>query len=36
MFYKTFLAKLNMLENIHEAKLLQPIIAYVNSRDVLT
>jgi len=25
-----------MLENIHEAKLLQPITAYVDSRDILT
>jgi len=25
-----------MLENIHEANLLQPIIAYVESRDILT
>jgi len=24
------------LENIHEAKLLQPITAYVKSRDILT
>jgi len=25
-----------MLENIHEAKLLEPITAYVESRDILT
>jgi len=25
-----------MLENIHEAKLLQPITAHVDSRDILT
>jgi len=25
-----------MLENIHEAKLVQPITAYVDSRDILT
>jgi len=25
-----------MLENIHEAKLLQPITAYTDSRDILT
>jgi len=25
-----------MLENIHEAKLLQPITAYVESRNILT
>jgi len=25
-----------MLENVHEAKLLQPITAYADSRDILT
>jgi len=25
-----------MFENIHEAKLLQPITAYIESRDILT
>jgi len=35
-FYKTFLLRSNMLENITEAKLLQPITAYVESRDILT
>jgi len=25
-----------MLENIHQAKLLQPVTAYVESRDILT
>jgi len=32
----TFLAKSDMLQNIHEEKLLQPITAYVKSRDILT
>ena len=28
--------RIGMLENIHEAKLLQPITAYVDSGDILT
>jgi len=31
-----FLARSDMLENIHKAKLLQPITAYVDSCDILT
>jgi len=30
------LARSSMMENIHEAKLLQPITGYVKSRDILT
>jgi len=30
MFLLNFLATVNMLENIHEAKLLQPVTAYVD------
>jgi len=35
---QNFLARSNifLLENIREAKLLQPITAYVDSRDILT
>jgi len=32
----TLLARSNVLENIHKAKLLQPITAYIDSHDILT
>jgi len=33
---RNFLARSNMLEDNYEAKLLQPITACVDSRDILT
>jgi len=36
LFENVFLAKSNMLENIHDGKLLPPVTVFVESRDTLT